>query len=75
MTCECCGNWKQILKEYKPLIGKEYIDDKGVVYVFFGLVNEDDDYSYGMHTKEEPHKLELLSCVGSIEDFGYVRRI
>lgn len=64
-----CDNWDNITKEYKPLIGKFFISDKGVKNHFFGLVHADDDYYYGLVTKGG--KLNLLSCVGSIENYGY----
>jgi len=52
----------------EPLIGERYRDRNGNVLVFFGLVHGDDDYYYGM---SGPTGFELLSCVGSIEGYGY----
>lgn len=66
--CICKGNWRAIVKECEPLFGKRYRDDNGNEYTFFGVVHSDDDYYYGM-TGEAGMK--LLSCVGSIENFGF----
>lgn len=75
--CICHGNWRSIVKEYTPKFGKHYKTNWGprghddYEYVFFGIVHAEDDYYYGMYdvkTKE----VNLLSCVGSIEGFGYI---
>lgn len=69
--CICHGNWRQLVKECEGLIGKEYVaTDDGRTYVFFGLVNGGDDYYYGMLGNTTPH-LRLLSCVGSLETWGF----
>lgn len=66
--CICEGNWRALVKEMGPLIGERYRDRNGNVLVFFGLVHGDDDYYYGM---AGPTGFELLSCVESIEVYGY----
>ena len=66
--CICEGNWRAIVKEMEPLIGRQYRDINGRVVRFFGLVHGDDDYYYGLAGEG---KLELLSCVGDIEGYGY----
>lgn len=65
--CICNGNWRAIVKEYAPHIGKTYKrGDK--TYRFFGLVHGDDDYYYGL--VEVGGKVLLSSCVGSLEMNG-----
>jgi len=69
--CICRGNWRDIIKEYGPLIGKKFVyEGDGEYYTFFGVVHGDDDYYYGMmgHMSERPM---LLSCVGSLKTFGF----
>jgi hypothetical protein len=68
--CICQGSWRAIVKEYKCLIGSRYVKDSTLeVFKFFGLVHDGDDYYYGM--VRESARIELLSCVMHIEDFGY----
>ena len=61
-------NWNLIKREYDPLIGNMYIDQKGKEWKFFGLVDGESDYYYGMSCDGE---LLLLSCVGHIESFDF----
>lgn len=67
--CICKGNWRAIVKESEPLIGKRFVNHQGVVFRFFGVVHGGDDYYYGMCSKEGG--THLLSCVGSIEGHGF----
>ena len=67
--CVCWGNWRAILKEIEPLIGREFIEERtGERWRLFGLVHGDDDYYYGLH---RAGKLCLSSCVMSLEGCGY----
>jgi hypothetical protein len=66
--CICQGNWRAIVKKTEALIGKRFLDQRGDVYSFFGVVHGGDDYYYGMFGGG---KLQLLSCVGSIEGHGF----
>ena len=70
--CICKGNWRLIIKESEPTLGKRYKDKiNGEEYIFFGVVHSADDYYYGMwNIKTE--KNVLLSCVSSIEGHGYI---
>ncbi len=68
--CICEGNWRLIVAETETLLDKLFVDDKGVVYVFFGIVHGSDDYYYGMCTTPGG-VVTLLSCVGSIEGHGF----
>lgn len=68
--CICHGNWRNIVKDNEARIGRRYQDRHGNTCRFFGLVHSGDDYYYGM-TNCNNGKLTLLSCVGSIEGFGY----
>ena len=63
-------NWKLLQEEYTDKYDSVYTDDKGVDYLFFGLVEGADDYYYGM-SNCQTGKVKLLSCVGHIEAFGY----
>jgi hypothetical protein len=66
--CICKGNWRAIVKEAEPMIGKEFRNTAGNTYRFFGVVHGEDDYYYGMADK---NSVRLLSCVGSIDGHGY----
>ena len=68
--CICMGNLRLLDKKTKHLVGKQFIDEKGIQYHFFGLVLGEDDYYYGMWDISN-RKLELLSCVGSLDMYGY----
>jgi len=68
--CICAGNWRAIVKESERLIGKLFRSSDGDVYTLIGIVHGDDDYYYGMWSKDSA-QLELLSCVGSIEGHGF----
>lgn len=62
-------NWTLITAEERHRIGRKFKDTRGHEYAFFGLVDGYEDYYYGMYSAE--HGLRLLSCVGSIEGFGW----
>ena len=66
--CICQGNWRKIIEESNPLIDRRYVDEKGNVWNFFGVVHGGDDFYYGMWREEH---MVLLSCVGSIEGHGF----
>ena len=68
--CICRGNWRQIVKEYEPLINRQYAHASGTVYRFFGLVHGDDDYYYGM-IPVGGGRLMLVTCVGEITTAGF----
>ena len=68
-ACICKGNWRNIIAECEHLIGQTFVDNTGIEYTFYGLVHGSDDYYYGMWRKDgEPR---LLSCVGSIDGWGF----
>lgn len=62
------SNWNSILKETRPLFGNLYKRDDEL-YKLIGVVDGGDDYYYLMVDKN--NKCRLLSCVGSIENFGF----
>lgn len=68
--CICEGNWRAIISESKDLIDRQYKDEKGEVYLFFGVTHGSDDYYYSLFGVDNK-KLILLSCVGNIESYGY----
>jgi hypothetical protein len=69
LPCICEGNWRLLVNEYQHLFGRQYIDDHGGTFTFFGLVHSEDDYYFGMCGPGVP--LRLLSCVGHIVSHGY----
>ncbi len=68
--CICKGNFRQIVSECESEMDKEFQDEKGITYTFYGVVWGSDDFYYGMYRKGESR---LLSCVGSIEGHGFKR--
>lgn len=63
--CICQGNWRAIMKESRPLIGQRFRDSHGNEWHFFGVVDGEDDYYYGMSSRPG-HRVLLLSCVGDL---------
>lgn len=68
-NCICKGNWRSLVKECDPLIGKKFVYE-GKVYTFFGLVHGADDYYYGLCDKD--YVCHLFSCVGNLKSYGFV---
>jgi hypothetical protein len=66
--CICKGNWRSIVAESEPLFDSRFVDEHGKEYRFAGIVHAADDYYYLMQSKEGTR---LLSCVGSIEGWGF----
>ena len=71
--CICRGNWRAIVKENEPLLGKKFVfEGTGDYYIFYGLVHGDDDYYYGVISIDGRQTM-LLSCVGSLETHGFTQ--
>jgi hypothetical protein len=70
--CICQGNWRAIIKEHEPLLGKkfEYNDSYGTYHTFVGVLHGDDDYYYVMY-EIVSERCKFLSCVGSLKSHGY----
>lgn len=67
--CICRGNWRQIIKEVEHLIDKQFAEERtGNIFTFVGVLHGSDDYYYAMSRSGE---FKLLSCVGSINGFGF----
>lgn len=66
---------ESILEDVEQNFEKIYNDDSGNVYRFIGVLIAEDDYYYAMMPCNGSGKLRLLSCVGSIESFGYEKVI
>jgi hypothetical protein len=67
--CICGGNWRNIVKEHEALFDRKYREVRtGNIYVFTGIVHSEDDYYYLL---QKPGECRRLSCVGSIEGFGF----
>lgn len=59
----------EIYKEYEHLINRKFTEVRtGKVYTYLGVLIAEDDYYYCLYSKE--NGVQLLSCVGSIDDFG-----
>lgn len=69
LKCICKGNWRTIIHNSEPLFGKKYMDKDGNKFVFYGVMHDEDDYYYVLWNQE---KSIFLSCVGSIEMYGFV---
>lgn len=67
--CICKGNWGRIVSDTEHLFGRKY-NHKGEAYIFVGVLHGDDDYYYVMWNINTSISV-LLSCVGSIEGWGY----
>lgn len=65
------NNLDLIIQKEQDNFDKVYNDRKGVVHRFIGVLIGSDDYYYAMMPCDGSRKLQLLSCVGSIESFGY----
>lgn len=72
--CICKGNWRAIVKEYGPKIGRKFVDGNGDEYTLFGIVHSDDDYYYGMRKKDGT--CFLASCVGHLDgEHGWLTEV
>lgn len=69
--CICRGNWRAIIKDTQSHLDQCFIGDDGSEYYLIGILHASDDYYYAMRGGK--HGLRLLSCVGSIEGFGFTR--
>lgn len=67
--CICKGNWRSLVDECDPIIGKKFLLDEKV-YHFFGLVRGADDYYYGMF--DDDHVYHGFSCVCNLKTYGFV---
>jgi len=70
-ACVCRGNWRELVREVKPLIGDRYKDEKGKVWRLTGLMHAEDDFWYCLTRKR---RYKLLSCVTSIENYGFTSK-
>ena len=66
--CICKGNLQKIIERYEPLLDTYWKCSKGKIWKFYGIVIASDDYYYAMYSEGQT---DLLSCVGSIEGFGF----
>ena len=62
--------WKDICDEYRQFFGKVFVDTRGNRYRFFGMVDAEDDYYYGM-SSIPGNTVHLLSCVGHLGENGH----
>lgn len=71
MTDEKVDNWTLILNEYGDKIDDYFRHNRTeTIHKLFGIVNGWDDYYYGM-IELYTGNTTLLSCVGSLENWGY----
>ena len=66
LPCICKGNWRNIINECEPFLGKVLLDSEGIRHRFFGLVHGDDDYYYGL-LNLGTGKTILSSCAMPLE--------
>ena len=59
-----------LVTEFEEYFDREFVDEAGKEYVFYGIVYGKDDLYYGMHPIGDG-KPWLLSCVGSLEGHGF----
>lgn len=60
----------EIYKQTESLINRKFTEVKtGKVYTYIGVLVAEDDYYYCLYSKE--NGVQLLSCVGDIETFGF----
>ena len=64
-----------ILEEEQKNFEYIYNDDTGKCYRFIGVLIAEDDYYYSMMPCDGSGKLRLLSCVGSINSYGFEKVI
>ena len=63
--------WADLVKEYSPLYNSVFVNARtGEHFVFFGLVDAEDDFYYGMRSCHN-YELLLLTCVGSLEQQNF----
>lgn len=67
--CICTGNWRNIIKEVEPLMGKTFIDVRnGNLWVFQGVLWVEDDFYYVFINDNGHHK--YITCCASFEQSG-----
>ena len=67
--CICKGNWRKIIEKSEPMLDSLFTDGDGAVHRFIGVMYSSDDYYYCMMSMAG--ELRRLTCVGSIESFGF----
>lgn len=72
-SCICEGNWRNIIKESEPLIGKKFYSKyRKKLYTFVGVVWAEDDYYYLMYDQEVPEEQYIwITCCTTLETAGY----
>lgn len=62
--CVCKGNWRNLVRDYGPFIGRTFIEPQtGAEYVFSGLIDGADDYYYLLYSNSTKNPTYMLSCV------------
>ena len=65
-------NLELIIKESRPYFDHYYIGENNHTFIFDGILVAEDDYYYSMRSAKN-NTVRLLSCVGSIESYGFER--
>lgn len=68
--CICKGNWRLIVSECAPLLGKRFADKAGKEWIFHGILHGEDDFYYSMFPVGGGISA-YLTCVSSIDGQGY----
>lgn len=66
--CICEGNWRNIIKESDPLIGKWFLDKNGKHWKFQGVLWAEDDFYYLF--RDTSHKCTYITCCVTLEQAG-----
>lgn len=62
--------WNKIVREARHLSNQNFVyDNGGMIYTFFGVVDNFEDYYYGL--VDVYGKAILVSCVASLEKSGF----
>ena len=68
IECICEGNWRVIVEESEPYLGKWMIDEDGNRCLFEGVVWAADDFYYLTWNKEDGTRMH--SCVMGLQSYG-----
>jgi len=67
--CICEGNWRDIIKESEPLMGKVFLDEAGKRWIFQGVLWAEDDFYY-LFSTDMCGKHKYVTCCVTFEQAG-----
>lgn len=68
-ACVCGGNWRNIIKEYEPFIGKTYKDENNKRWKLTGILWAEEDFYYLLTNKL--NETRYVSCCATLEQCGF----